>query len=152
MYGGVRCRKSDVESFFANLSIDRIEWHLGATADQVRDIFRRSSMLVFPSKFEGLGLPLLEAQLGGCRVSTYPVSPMKELALSGAVMLSDVASESIARLRRALHEPFDHAALRAEARAAFVEPVLRDDPLAGVVGLGHPSRRHTLMAPLALTR
>ena len=133
VYGGVRCRKAEAEAFFANLRIERIVWHLGATAAQVRDIFRRSSLLLFPSRFEGLGLPLLEAQLEGCRVATYPESPMKELALSGSVILAESPVESVARLRRALAESFDHASLRAEARAAFVEPVLRTDPLARIV-------------------
>ena len=129
VYGGVRCRKSDVESFFKDLTIDRIVWHLGATNTQVRDIYRRSSLLLFPSKFEGLGLPLLEAQLEGCRVATYPMSPMKELALRGGVMLSDDPTQSVARLRTALRRRFDHAALRAEARAAFVDLVLLANPL-----------------------
>ncbi len=133
VYGGVRCRKPEVEAFFSKLQVGRVVWHLGATAGQVRDIFRRSRMLLFPSKFEGLGLPILEAQLGGCRVATAPLSPMKELALSGSVMLSDDPSESVRRLRGALEEPFDHTALGAEARDAFVAPVLRDDPLAQVV-------------------
>jgi glycosyltransferase involved in cell wall biosynthesis len=142
IYGGVRCRKPEVEAFFATLQVERVVWHLGATADQVRDIFQRSRMLLFPSKFEGLGLPILEAQLGGCRIATPPVSPMKENALSGAVMLSDSAAESVSRLRRAFEDPFDHAALRAEARAAFVTPVLKENPLARIVGAGQTIRSH----------
>lgn len=142
VYGGVRCRKPDVEAFFKDLDITHVVWHLGATAGQVRDIYRRSKILLFPSKFEGLGLPLLEAQLGGCRVATYPLSPMKELGLSGAVTLSENPAESVARLRRALQEPFDHAALRTEARAAFVEPVLREDPFARTMCVDLPSQYH----------
>jgi hypothetical protein len=99
----------------------------------VRDTFRRSKVLLFPSKYEGLGLPLLEAQLDGCRVATYPLSPMKDLALNGAVMLSDDVSVSVERLRHALQEPFDHQALQAQARGTFVEPVLRADPLGRVL-------------------
>ncbi len=151
VYGGVRCRKAEAEAFFANLRIERIVWHLGATASQVRDVFRRSSVLLFPSRFEGLGLPLLEAQLEGCRVATYPVSPMKELALSGAVMLADSPSESVARLRRALAESFDHARLRSEARAAFVEPVLRSNPLERVVP-GRQASSKDVMQRLVLSR
>jgi hypothetical protein len=152
VYGGVRCHKSEVEAFFGNLESERLVWHLGATADQVGDIFRHSRMLLFPSKFEGLGLPLLEAQLGGCRVATPPLSPMKELALSGSVMLSDNASESVQRLRNALQEPFDHAALRTEARETFVAPVLRENPLARVVDAGQTLRTHDATLRLAFSR
>ena len=133
VYGGVRCRKTDVEAFFKELAIERIVWHIGATSAQVKDIYRRSSLLLFPSRFEGLGLPLLEAQLEGCRVATYPMSPMKELALRGGVMLSDDSAESISRLRIALRRRFDHAALRAEARSAFVDLVLLANPLEHVL-------------------
>jgi glycosyltransferase involved in cell wall biosynthesis len=151
VYGGVRCRKAEAEAFFSSLEIERIVWHLGATASQVRDLFRRSSFLLFPSRFEGLGLPLLEAQLEGCRVATYPESPMKELALSGGVMLADSPDESVARLRRALAETFDHARLRSEARAAFVEPVLRSNPLEQVLTRGQ-SASSDAMQRLVLSR
>jgi glycosyltransferase involved in cell wall biosynthesis len=133
MYGAVRCHPRDVEAFFQQLQVPRFVWHLGPTASEVREIFRTSRLLLFPSRFEGLGLPLLEAQLQGCRVATYPISPMQELGLSGAVTLSDDPGESVARMRAALQETFDHAALRDEARAAFVQPVLDTNPLAPIL-------------------
>jgi glycosyltransferase involved in cell wall biosynthesis len=146
IYGGARCRKADAEAFFKELAVERVVWHLGATSAQVKDIYRRSTLLLFPSRFEGLGLPLLEAQLEGCRVATYPVSPMKELALRGSVMLADDPAESITRLRTALRRRFDHAALRGEARAAFVDLVLLANPLERVLGdaSGVASQRHEL--------
>ena len=39
VYGGVRCRKSEAEAFFANLRIERIVWHLGATAHRCATSF-----------------------------------------------------------------------------------------------------------------
>jgi glycosyltransferase involved in cell wall biosynthesis len=134
MYGGIRCPKPDAEKFFKSLRVERVEWHLGATADQVRDLFRRSKLLLFPSTFEGLGLPLIEAQLGGCRVATYPISPMQDLALTGGITLATDAAESSAAIRRAVREPFDHAALAAEAHATFVDPALRSDPFERTFG------------------
>ncbi len=150
MYGGIRCPKPDAEAFFKSLRVDRVEWHLGATADQVRDIFRRSRLLLFPSQFEGLGLPLIEAQLGGCRVATYPISPMQDLALAGRVTLDSDAGASSSAIRRALDEPFDHAALAAQARASFVYPALQRDPFERIAR-PHPGTG-TEMAGLALTR
>lgn len=132
VYGGVRCREGEVDAFFRGLQVPRVTWHMGPTASHVRDIFRTSRLLVFPSRHEGLGLPLLEAQLQGCRVATYPVSPMQDLALSGAVTLDDDPGESARRLTAALHESFDHAALAQEAAAAFIHAPLASDPLAGL--------------------
>ena len=75
---------------------------------------------------------------------------MKDLALSGAVMLSDDASVSVKRLRQALQEPFDHAALQAQARNTFVEPVLRANPLARVLTPDQP-RSNDAMLRVALS-
>ncbi len=130
IYGGVRCRDVDVDAFFRSLTVPRVTWHVGPTAAHVRDIFRTSRLLVFPSRFEGLGLPILEAQLQGCRVATYPVSPMQDLALSGAVVLDEDAAESSRRIRAALGDPFNHEALAGEAARAFVDGPLATDPLA----------------------
>jgi glycosyltransferase involved in cell wall biosynthesis len=129
IYGGPRCREHEADAFFTALEVPRVTWHLGPGVAHVRDIYRTSRLLLFPSRFEGLGLPLIEAQLEGTRVATYAVSPMQELGLPGAVTLSDDLGESIAALRAALSEPFDHEALRTQARAHFVDPVRRRDPL-----------------------
>ena len=131
IYGGPRCREHEAEAFFRALDVPRVSWHLGPSASHVRDIFRDSRLLLFPSEFEGLGLPLIEAQLEGTRPAIYPVSPMQELGLPGTVMLSADADESIARLRAALEESFDHEGLAAQARAHFVDAVRVSDPLAG---------------------
>jgi glycosyltransferase involved in cell wall biosynthesis len=140
IYGGLRCRPADAEAFFSKLRLDRVVWHLGATAEEVHDIYGKSRLLLFPSRYEGLGLPLIEAQLEGCRVATYPVSPMKELGLAGAVALAEKPADSIQRLREALGERFDHTALRAEARTVFVESVLASDPLEPTYRVGSGSR------------
>jgi glycosyltransferase involved in cell wall biosynthesis len=140
IYGGLRCRPADAEAFFNSLRIDRVVWHLGATAEEVHGIYGSSRLLLFPSKHEGLGLPLIEAQLEGCRVATYPVSPMKELGLTGAISLAETPAESIQRLREALRQRFDHAALRAEARDVFVESVLAANPLEPAYRIGSGGR------------
>lgn len=140
IYGGLRCRPADAETFFKSLNIDRVVWHLGATAEQVHGIYGESKLLLFPSKYEGLGLPLIEAQLEGCRVATYPVSPMKELGLTGAVSLSEKVADSINDLRQSLSERFDHRALQKEARARFVGTALASDPLDAVPRLSFGPR------------
>jgi glycosyltransferase involved in cell wall biosynthesis len=140
IYGGLRCKPADAENFFNNLRVDRVVWHLGATADEVHEIYGTSRLLLFPSKYEGLGLPLIEAQLEGCRVATYPVSPMKELSLTGSVALADKTADSIQRLREGLRQRFDHAALRGEARNVFVESVLAGNPLEPTYRVGTNGR------------
>lgn len=129
VYGMPRCREQEVEAFFSSLRVRSITWHLSPGPGHVRRIFADSRFLLFPSRHEGLGLPLIEAQLEGCRVATYPASPMRELSLSGSVMLGATLEHSVAALSAALSEPFDHDGLRRQAHAAFVAPGQATDPL-----------------------
>ena len=53
--------------------------------------------LVFPSLFEGFGLPLIEAQACGCPVLTSNTSSMPEIAGKGAIYVNPYSVESIIR-------------------------------------------------------
>lgn len=57
--------------------------------------------LVFPSLFEGFGLPILEAQACGCPVITSNVSSMPEVAGKGAILVDpcDIDAISHAMIR-----------------------------------------------------
>lgn len=52
--------------------------------------------LVFPSLFEGFGLPILEAQACGCPVITSNVSSMPEVAGKGAILVDPYDVKAIA--------------------------------------------------------
>jgi alpha-1,3-rhamnosyl/mannosyltransferase len=49
-------------------------------AEDLADLYRRSRCLVYPSVFEGFGLPVLEAMACGCPVITSRDSAMEEVA------------------------------------------------------------------------
>jgi glycosyltransferase involved in cell wall biosynthesis len=51
--------------------------------------------LLFPTTFEGFGLPILEAQLTGVPVITSNLSPMKEVAGGGALLVDPYDPQSI---------------------------------------------------------
>lgn len=53
--------------------------------------------LVFPSLFEGFGLPILEAQACGCPVITSNISSMPEVAGKGAILVNPYLIEDIIR-------------------------------------------------------
>ena len=60
-------------------------------------LYRHSAGLVFPSLYEGFGLPILEAQRLGCPVLTSNVSCMPEVAGDGAILVDPSDPEDIAR-------------------------------------------------------
>jgi len=62
--------------------------------------------LVFPSLYEGFGLPVLEAQACGCPVVTSTTSSLPEVAGDGALLVAPTDSGAItAAMRRVISNP-----------------------------------------------
>lgn len=62
------------------------------TDDQLRAAYTGALALVYPSKHEGLGLPILEAMACGCPVLSSPWGALPEIGGSAAMYVSDAHS------------------------------------------------------------
>jgi len=60
-------------------------------------LLREAEIFLFPSFYEGFGLPILEAQAAGVSVVTANISSMPEVAGEGAVLVDPKKPEEIAR-------------------------------------------------------
>jgi len=81
--------------------------------DTLAILYRLASVFVFPSLYEGFGLPPLEAMACGTPVVTSNVSSLPEVTGGAAVLVDPYDTESIAAgMKRALTD----SALRAELR------------------------------------
>ena len=98
---------------------DGVESRGRVSPDELADLYRSASALVFPSLYEGFGQPPLEAMACGCPV-----------ACSNAASLPEVVGDAARR--------FDPT--RPEAIAEAVADVLRDPEKWIVRGLGHAAR------------
>ncbi len=112
-------------------------WHrLGRIPRAVLDgLYRQAAAMVFPSKYEGYGLPVVEAMARGCPVVAADAGSLPEVVGSGGRVLDpdDVAqwSETISEMVG------DDAARRelSEAGTARVRELAELDPAAELCGL-----------------
>jgi glycosyltransferase involved in cell wall biosynthesis len=74
-------------------------------------LYRLASVFVFPSLYEGFGLPPLEAMASGTPVITSNVSSLPEVVGDAALLI----------------DPYDAGAIAAAMRQVLTEPALRED-------------------------
>jgi glycosyltransferase involved in cell wall biosynthesis len=72
------------------------------TKDELADLYRGAAALVLPSRFEGFGLPLLEAMACGTPVVAAEEPALREVGGEAAVYAED--GDFAAAARRALDE------------------------------------------------
>ena len=68
------------------------------TNEQLRALYSRAAALVFPSLYEGFGLPIIEAQACGCPVFTSNRAPMTEVGGEAACYFDPARPEDAARV------------------------------------------------------
>jgi mannosyltransferase len=59
------------------------------------DLYRDAFALAYPSRYEGFGLPVLEAMACGCPVVAFRASSIPEVAGNGALLLDEVTPDSL---------------------------------------------------------
>lgn len=89
----------DADDFFTKLKSSRIadRIHLpGYLSDeQVHALYWKAHAYIYPSLFEGFGLPLLEAMAGGCPIVTSNISSMPEIAGDAALLIEPTSLDEM---------------------------------------------------------
>jgi len=86
------------QKFVDELGISDEVTHLGQVSyDQVAGIYKRATMLIYPSLFEGFGIPLLEAMTANIPIACSNRSSIPEVTASAACYFNPENPESIAR-------------------------------------------------------
>ena len=74
---------------------ERLELRGYVTRQQLADIIRGARALLYPSLYEGFGLPVLEAMACGTPVITSNCSSLPEVAGDAARLVDPISAESI---------------------------------------------------------
>ena len=85
---------------------DGVESLGSVSAEALAALYRRAACLVFPSLYEGFGLPPLEAMAAGCPVAAADAGAIPEVCGDAAVLFDPTDAESIAA---GILEANDHA-------------------------------------------
>jgi glycosyltransferase involved in cell wall biosynthesis len=75
---------------------DGVETRSRVSRDELVDLYRRAAALVFPSLYEGFGLPVLEAMACGCPVACSNVASLPEIAGDAARLFDPRDPDAIA--------------------------------------------------------
>ena len=82
--------------------------------DRLIELYQQASLFVFPSRYEGFGLPVLEAMACGCPVISSNASSLPEVAGDAALLIDPSDVEGLAKaMQRVLSDPALSADLRA---------------------------------------
>jgi len=85
--------------------------------DELVDLYRTASALVFPSLYEGFGLPPLEAMACGCPVAVSRATSLPEVCGDAAEYFDPLSSEDMARAIAAVLDDPAAYAVRGPERA-----------------------------------
>ncbi|MCC6293781.1 MAG: glycosyltransferase family 4 protein [Bryobacterales bacterium] len=94
--------------------------------DELRSLYARARVFVYPSTFEGFGMPVLEAMAAGIPTVCSDIAPLREVAGAAAALFDPHDDASLlAALDRTLASPPDTAAARARAQTFTWEATAR---------------------------
>jgi glycosyltransferase involved in cell wall biosynthesis len=79
---------------------DNIELIISASEETLRDSYTQAVALIYPSEYEGFGLPILEAMASGAIVATANVSSMPEIGGKAVFYFDPYSVESIVECLR----------------------------------------------------
>jgi glycosyltransferase involved in cell wall biosynthesis len=91
-------QQNNIRKAIKNLKLEKKAILLGRiNEDKLKELYSKAKAYLYPSLYEGFGLPILEAQASGCPVITSNISSMPEVAGKGALLVNPNSVEEISQ-------------------------------------------------------
>ncbi|MDP9131889.1 MAG: glycosyltransferase family 4 protein, partial [Nitrospirota bacterium] len=119
LLAGDVCKRTDIRAAIERFGISGQTKLVGVVSDEeLIAYYQQAAVFVFPSLYEGFGLPVLEAMGCGCPVIASNTSSLPEVAGHAALLIDPRQSDQVMReLTRVLESPSLQATLRARGLA-----------------------------------
>ena len=105
--------KQELE-FFSSLGVEENIIHIYADEMMMKQLYHQALYFVFPSLYEGFGMPILEAWSCGCPVALANASCFPEIAGDGALYFDPMSVDDI-------HDKMKQLVDRLELRQSLIE-------------------------------
>lgn len=90
---------------FLEPSLANVYTYLGLSDEELNLLYNNAFCLLFPSQYEGFGIPVIEAMKAGCPVITTSYSSLPEICLDTALYLKDMSVNSVLEELNKLKNP-----------------------------------------------
>ncbi len=96
---------SDEETMISSILEKRFFSYLDISSEELNILYNQAVCLLYPSSYEGFGIPILEAMKAGCPVVCTNTSSIPEVAGDAALLVNEVQEDLyINAIRRLEHE------------------------------------------------
>ena len=97
---------TDEEKLFYNSTLGEVRYKVmsGLTNEELNRVYNSVKCLVYPSSYEGFGIPVLEAQCAGCPVIALNTSSIPEIIGDTPLLMNDLTKEELMSKLRLLED------------------------------------------------